>query len=111
MAKRKAKKAALRKSVKRKAAAKKKKTGGKRTSGLMKTAYSVSPELEEIIKTKRCCRPEIVKKLWVYIKAHKCQDTRNRRMINPDAKLSKVIGSRPVDMLKLAGCISKHIKS
>ncbi len=73
--------------------------------------YSVSPELEEIIKTKRCTRPEIVKKLWAYIKAHKCQDTKNKRMINPDAKLAKVIGSRPVDMLKLAGCISKHVKS
>ncbi len=55
-------------------------------------------------------RPQVVKKLWVYIKAHKCQDAKNRRMINPDKKLSEVIGKKPVDMLKLAGCLSKHIK-
>lgn len=104
------KKTAVRKPVKKKTVAKKKKAGGKRKSGLTQMTYSVSPELEEIVKAKRCTRPEIVKKLWVYIKAHKCQDTKNKRMINPDAKLAKVIGSRPVDMLKLAGCISKHVK-
>ena len=110
MAKKKAKKKAVaRKSVARKAVRKKKKTGGKRKSGLTQMTYSVSPELEEIVKSKRLTRPEIVKKLWHYIKAHKCQDTKNKRMINPDAKLAKVIGSRPVDMLKLAGCISKHV--
>ena len=54
--------------------------------------------------------PQIVKKLWVYIKAHKCQDAKNRRMIVPDRKLEDVIGKKPVDMLKLAGILSKHIK-
>lgn len=88
----------------------KKTTGGKRKSGLSQTMYTVSPELEEIIGTKKSTRPQIVKKLWVYIKAHKCQDAKNRRMINPDKKLSEVIGSRPVDMLKLAGHLNKHIK-
>ena len=89
---------------------KRKKTAGKRKSGLSQTMYTVSPELEEIIGTKKSTRPQIVKKLWVYIKAHKCQDAKNRRMINPDKKLSEVIGSRPVDMLKLAGHLNKHIK-
>jgi chromatin remodeling complex protein RSC6 len=32
-------------------------------------------------------------------------------MIVPDAKLAEVFGSkRPVDMLKMAGLINKHIK-
>ncbi len=31
-------------------------------------------------------------------------------MIVPDKKLSEVIGKKPVDMLKLAGALSKHIK-
>ncbi len=73
-------------------------------------SYCVSPELQAIIGVKTCTRPQIVKKLWVYIKAHKCQDTKNRRMIVPDAKLSTVIGKKPVDMLKLAGHLNKHIK-
>jgi len=108
------------KSVKKKAPAKKKtaakkrtakkKTGGKRKSGLIQKTYSLSPALEAVCGSKSLTRPQIVKKLWVYIKSHKCQDTKNKRMINPDHKLSEVIGKRPVDMLKLAGCLSKHIK-
>lgn len=72
--------------------------------------YTVSPELQAIVNAKSLTRPQIVKKVWVYIKAHKCQDAKNRRMINPDAKLALVIGKKPVDMLKLAGHLNKHIK-
>jgi len=72
--------------------------------------YTLSDELAGIVGAKKATRPMVVKKLWVYIKAHKLQDTKNRRMINPDKKLSEVIGSRPIDMMKLAGQLSKHIK-
>ncbi len=72
--------------------------------------YGLSDELQAVCGSKCLTRPQIVKKLWAYIKAHKCQDTKNRRLINPDKKLAEVIGKKPVDMLKLAGCLSKHIK-
>lgn len=71
---------------------------------------AVSPELAAIVGSGRLTRPQIVKKLWVYIKSHKCQDAKKRRMINPDAKLSAVLGKKPIDMLKIAGALSKHIK-
>ncbi len=101
--------------VKRKAARKTvavkktKKAGAKRKSGLTQMTYACSEELQAIGCGKRETRPGVVKKLWAYIKSHKCQDTKNRRMINPDKKLSEVLGSRPLDMLKLAGHISKHL--
>ena len=94
----------------RKTATKKKKTGAKRKSGLSQTTYSLSPELQAVVGSKSLTRPQVVKKLWAYIKSHKCQDTKNRRLIVPDKKLSEVIGKKPVDMLKLAGLLSKHIK-
>lgn len=72
--------------------------------------YAVSPALQEIVGTKKLTRPQIVKKLWAYIKSHRCQDSKNRRLIVPDRKLSAVLGSRPVDMLKLAGHLNKHIR-
>jgi chromatin remodeling complex protein RSC6 len=102
--------AAKKKTGARKKPAARKKTGGKRKSGLTQTAYSLSPELQAVCGAKSLTRPQVVKKMWAYIKSHKCQDTRNRRMINPDNKLAAVIGKKPVDMLKLAGCLSKHIK-
>jgi chromatin remodeling complex protein RSC6 len=102
---------AKKKTVKRrKAPARKKSTGAKRKSGLTQMSYTVSPELQAVIGAKSATRPQIVKKLWVYIKAHKCQDTKNRRMIVPDKKLAEIIGKKPVDMLKLAGHLNKHIK-
>jgi chromatin remodeling complex protein RSC6 len=93
--------------AKKKKVAKKRKAGN---SGLTKLMYDLSPELAAIVGTKKSTRPQVVKKLWVYIKAHKCQDSKNRRLINPDKKLSEVLGKKSVDMLKMAGLLSKHIK-
>lgn len=78
--------------------------------GLSKLNYTLSPELAEIVGAKRATRPQVVKKLWSYIKHKRLQDTRNRRMINPDAKLSQVLGKQSIDMLKMAGAIGKHLK-
>lgn len=86
------------------------KTKTKRKSGLSQLDYHLSPELAEIVGAKKATRPQVVKKLWVYIKAKKLQDTKNRRMINPDKKLGEVLGNRSIDMLKMAGAISKHLK-
>lgn len=94
---------------KKRAKAKAKKSSKRGGGGLTKMTYSLSPELQEIVGAKKLTRPQVVKKLWVYIKAKKLQDTKNRRMIVPDKKMSAVIGSKPVDMLKLAGKLSKHI--
>lgn len=82
----------------------------KRKSGLSQLDYHLSPELAEIVGAKKATRPQVVKKLWVYIKAKKLQDHKNRRMINPDKKLGEVLGNRSIDMLKMAGAISKHLK-
>lgn len=70
----------------------------------------LSPALAEIVGATELSRPEVVKRLWDYIKANKLQDPKNKRMIRPDAKLSKVLGKEPVEMLKLGKLISKHFK-
>lgn len=99
---------------KRKAAprksAKKATTTKKRGGGLTQLQYNLSPELAEIVGAKKSTRPQVVKKLWAYIKAKKLQDSKNRRMINPDQKLGAVLGNRQISMLKMAGAISKHLK-
>ena len=105
-----AKKKKAKKAAKRKPAAKKKSAKKRRPSGLTKMTCNLSEDLQAVCGgSKKLTRPQIVKKLWAYIKSHKCQDEKNKRMIVPDKKLAAVIGNRPVDMLKLAGCLSKHI--
>lgn len=82
----------------------------RKPSGLTKMTYSTSAELQAVVGSGKLTRPQIVKKLWAYIKSHKCQDAKKRRMINPDKKLAEVLGKKPIDMLKIAGALSKHIK-
>lgn len=97
--------------VKKKAKAKPKaKKATKRKSGLSQLFYTLSPALAEIVGAKKATRPQVVKQLWVYIKAKKLQDTKNKRLINPDKKLAEVLGSKSIDMLKMSGAISKHLK-
>ncbi len=71
--------------------------------------YTLSPALQEITGEKELSRPDVTKKLWEYIKAHNLQDPKNKRTIIPDAKLAQVIGKEPIDMMKLAGKLSKHL--
>jgi len=66
--------------------------------------------LAAVIGAKPLPRTEIVKQLWVYIKAHKLQDATNKRMINADAKLKELFGKSQVSMFELAGLIGKHVK-
>src|SRR3989338_8188834 len=82
----------------------------RKASGLMKMNYHLSASLATVCGTKKCSRPQVMKKVWAYIKKNKLQDNQNRRMINPDQKLGSVLGDRPINMLKMAGALSKHLK-
>lgn len=74
------------------------------------TAYTLSKELSAVVGESELSRPEVTKKLWEYIKAHNLQSSKNKRLIVPDAKLAKVFGSKEaLDMMKLAGVLSKHL--
>jgi len=94
--------------AKKKKATKAKKA--RKAGGLTTLTYSVTTELQAIVGSGKLTRPQIIKKLWAYIKSHKLQDAKKRRIINPDSKLAEVLGKKPIDMLKMAGAINKHIK-
>ena len=106
-AKKTAKKAAPKKAAKKTA---KKKSTRKPSAAFMK-AVTPSAALSEVIGSKAVPRTEVVKKIWVYIKANKLQDKANRRMINADAKLKPVFsGKSQVSMFDMAKHLSKHLK-
>ena len=71
----------------------------------------ISEELSGIIGKGPMPRTEVTKKIWDYIKKYKLQDKNNKRMINPDSELAKLLGSSSsIDMFKMTSKISKHIK-
>jgi DNA topoisomerase-1 len=99
------------KSKEEKAPANGKKATAKRTKRTSsQPAYKLSPELSAIVDADQLSRPEVTQKVWVYIKEHNLQDPKNKRTIIPDAKLAKVIGKNPIDMMKLASALGKHFK-
>ena len=70
----------------------------------------VSDELAAIVGRGPLPRTEVTKKLWAYIKSNKCQDSKNKRNINPDEKLAKVFGAKKtVNMFEMTKLVSKHL--
>ncbi len=68
-----------------------------------------SPQLAAVIGTDPVARPEAVKKLWEYIKAHNLQDPKDKRTIVADDKLRAVFGKDSAGMFELAGLLGKHL--
>jgi chromatin remodeling complex protein RSC6 len=70
----------------------------------------ISDVLAEVVGSKPIPRTEVVKKLWIYIKKNKLQDSINKRMINADAKLKAVFGGKKkVSMFEMTKLVSKHL--
>lgn len=112
-----AKKAAPKKSSKKAAPRKKaaKKAGKKKSARKPNAAFMApltpSSALGEVIGTKPLPRTEIIRKIWDYIKKNNLQDSKNRRMINGDAKLKAIFGGKSqVSMFELAKVINNHVK-
>ena len=70
-----------------------------------------SSTLAEVVGSKAMPRTEVTKKLWAYIKKHKLQDTKNRRIINADDALKAVFGGKKsANMFEMTKLVNKHLK-
>ena len=73
------------------------------------TGKQPSAALAAVIGEGAVSRPEVVKKLWDYIKAHGLQDAADKRKVNADAKLRPVFGKDQVTMFEIAGIVGQHL--
>ena len=73
------------------------------------TGKTPSAALAAVIGTELVTRPQVMKKLWDYIKAQGLQDTANKRNVNADAKLLPVFGKPQVSMFEIAGLVGGHL--
>jgi|GEM_PF-405728 len=70
-----------------------------------------SPELSAIVGTAPLPRPEVVSKVWAYIKKHKLQNPQNKREIMADEKLGAVFGGKnKVSMFEMNKHLAQHLK-
>jgi upstream activation factor subunit UAF30 len=70
---------------------------------------SVSADLAAVVGPGPMPRTQVMKNLWVYIKKHGLQDSKNKRMINPDATLGKVLGSNQIIMFAMTKKVFAHL--
>jgi DNA topoisomerase-3 len=68
-----------------------------------------SAALAAVIGAEPVSRPQAIKKLWEYIKAHNLQDPKDKRTIVADDKLLAVLGQPSVGMFALTGLVGKHL--
>ena len=55
-------------------------------------------------------RYEIVKRVWAYIKAHKLQDSKDKRMIINDDKMRAAFGCKKMSMFEMAKHMSHGLE-
>jgi upstream activation factor subunit UAF30 len=97
------------------ASAKKTASAGKGASGkkvnpaLMKPLQP-SKELAVVVGSDPLPRPEVVSKVWDYIKKNNLQNPSNKREINADDKLRAVFGKDSVTMFEMNKHLAQHLK-
>jgi len=82
----------------------KKKKGG----GLSKE-YVLSEPLAALVQQESLSRPQVVKKLWAYIKSNNLQNPTNGREILCDGALRAVFNTEKIDMFKMNKELGKHL--
>ncbi|MFA9200607.1 MAG: SWIB/MDM2 domain-containing protein [Cypionkella sp.] len=70
---------------------------------------NLTGDLEAVCGKGPMTRAQVTSKVWDYIKKNGLQDTKDKRMINPDATLGKVTGKDQISMFKMTGAVSKHM--
>src|SRR6185295_18259234 len=97
------------------ASAKKTASAGKGASGkqvnpaLMKPLQP-SKELAAVVGSDPLPRPEVVSKVWDYIKRNNLQNPQNKREIRADDKLRAVFGKDSVTMFEMNKHLAQHLK-
>lgn len=79
------------------------------TTNALQKPVTLTGDLEAVIGKGPMTRAQVTSKVWEYIKAHSLQDTKDKRQINPDAKLGAVIGKDQISMFKMTAAVSKHL--
>ena len=79
------------------------------TTNALQKPVNLTPALEAVVGKGPMTRAQVTSKVWDHIKANNLQDSKDKRMINPDAKLGEVIGKDQISMFKMTGAVSKHM--
>src|SRR5215213_5012126 len=83
---------------------------GKTVNPALMRPLQPSQELAEVVGSKPLPRPEVVSKVWDYIKRNNLQNPTNKREIVADEKLRAVFGKERVTMFEMNKHLAQHLK-
>lgn len=87
---------------------KKKKRSGGAKGGFAKQ-YTLSQPLSVVIGEEKLSRPQVVKKLWEYIREHELQNPSNKKEIMCDDALRAVFAVDKIDMFRMNKVLGQHL--
>ncbi|KAK7691731.1 hypothetical protein QCA50_005131 [Cerrena zonata] len=80
----------------------------KRGGGLNKE-YALSEPLAILLGIEKLSRPQVVKQIWVYIKANDLQNPEDKREIMCDEKLKDLFHADKINMFKMNQLLGQHL--
>ncbi|KAK4162420.1 upstream activation factor subunit spp27 [Cladorrhinum sp. PSN259] len=81
----------------------------RKAGGGFQKPFNLSPALSELCYETQLSRPQVVKKLWDYIKGNSLQDPNDKRQIICDEKLQAVFKSDKINMFSMNKALGSHL--
>ena len=78
----------------------------------LQAPLDVSDELAKIIGTakgEQISRPQVLKKLWAYLKEHNLQDPENKEFFFPDKLMQPVFGKKEIKCFNMITHLESHL--
>ena len=85
-------------------------TPAKKVNPALMKPLQPSKELAAVVGSGPLPRPEVVSRVWVYIKRNNLQNPQNKREIMADEKLQAVFGTKQVTMFEMNKHLAQHLK-
>merc|ERR1712179_519541 len=86
------------------------KMSDKKATGIQKP-LNVSNELAKIITAKgeQVSRPQVVKKLWDYLKKNNLQDPEQKQWFTPDKTMHPIFGKEKIKCFSMSKYLKEHL--
>jgi upstream activation factor subunit UAF30 len=84
--------------------------GARKANPALQKPLQPSKELAAVVGSDPLPRPQMVSRVWGYIKQHDLQNPQNRREILADDKLKPIFGKDKVTMFEMNRYLAQHLK-
>ncbi|EIN06737.1 SWIB-domain-containing protein [Punctularia strigosozonata HHB-11173 SS5] len=88
---------------------KKKSSGGGGARGGFAKEYSLSEPLAAVLNVDKLSRPQVVKRMWEYIRENNLQNPNDKREIICDEKLQRIFNAPSTNMFKMNKTLSQSV--